>query len=148
MAERRSSIDIEAAPETVFDLLVTEHGMTSWMGTRASLDPVPGGVFAVDIAGFRARGSFVEIDRPRRVTVTWGFIESEELPPGTSTVSFELTRTTGGTRVEVVHTGLPDGELPGHADGWAHFLARLLLAATGGGLPTDTWKPQREGASP
>jgi uncharacterized protein YndB with AHSA1/START domain len=147
MAEHRSSIDSDAAPETVFEFLVTEQGMTSWMGTRASLEPVPGGRFAVDIAGFRARGSFLEVDPPRKVTVTWGFVESEELPPGTSTVSFELTRTAQGTRVDVVHTDLPDGELRGHAEGWTHFLARLTLAATDRTPPEDTWTPQREGAS-
>jgi uncharacterized protein YndB with AHSA1/START domain len=147
MAEHRSSIDIDAAPETVYEFLVTEKGMTSWMGTRASLEPVPGGSFAVDIAGFRARGSFLEVDPPRRVTVTWGFVESEELPPGTSTVSFELTRIPTGTRLEVVHTDLPEGELGGHAEGWANFLPRLALAATDRTPPEDTWTPQREGAS-
>ena len=146
MAEHRSSIDIDAAPETVFEFLVTESGMTSWMGTRATLEPVPGGTFAVDIAGFRARGSFIEVDPPRRVSVTWGFIESAELPPGTSTVLFELTRIPTGTRLEVVHTDLPDRELPGHAEGWANFLPRLTLAATNREVPDDTWTPEPKGA--
>jgi uncharacterized protein YndB with AHSA1/START domain len=146
MAEHRSSIEIEAAPETVFELLITESGMTSWMGTRALLDPVPGGDFSVDIAGFRARGSFVEVDPPRRVTVTWGFIGSEELPPGSSTVSFELTPTRAGTLVEVIHTDLPESELRGHAAGWAHFMPRLAVVAAGGEPVPDIWTPEREGA--
>jgi len=70
MAEHRTSIDIDAAPEIVFEFLVTDTGMTSWMGQWASLDPVPGGRFAVDIAGYPARGMFLEVDRPRRVTVS------------------------------------------------------------------------------
>lgn len=148
MAEHRSSIDIDASPETVFEFLITENGMRTWMGTQATLEPMPGGVFAVDIAGYRARGSFLEVDPPRRVTITWGFIESNELPPGASTVSFELTRTSNGTRLEVVHTDLPDGEVPGHAEGWAHFLPRLTRAATGHTQPEDTWTPGSEGAIP
>jgi len=142
MAEHRSSIDIHAAPEIVFDFLVTEAGMTSWMGQWASLDPVPGGQFAVDIAGYPARGSFLEVDPPRRVRVSWGFAGNESLPPGSSTVSFELTPTSAGTRVEVVHSGLPADEVPGHIEGWSHFLPRLARTAVGGQLPTDTWSPQ------
>jgi len=141
MAEHRSSVDIEASPETVFEFLVTDEGMTSWMGQWASLDPVPGGRFAVNIAGYAARGEFLEVDRPRKVTVSWGFAGNEKLPPGSSTVSFELTPTSTGTRVEVVHTDLPDSEVGGHRDGWAHFLPRLTRAAAGERLAPDTWTP-------
>ncbi len=141
MAEYRSSIDIEASPERVFDFLVTDAGMTSWMGQWASLDPVPGGHFAVDIAGYPVRGRFLEVDPPRRVTVSWGFAGDETLPPGRSTVSFALSPTSTGTRVEVVHTDLPEDGVGAHAAGWSHFLPRLVRAATGEQLPPDTWKP-------
>lgn len=141
MSEYRTSIDIDATPETVFQYLVTDAGMSAWMGQRASLDPVPGGQFAVDIAGYSARGSFLEIDPPRRMTVSWGFVESDSLPPGTSTVSFELTAISTGTRVDLVHTDLPETEVPGHIEGWSHFLPRLAQATAGVQLATDTWQP-------
>lgn len=141
MTEHRSSIDIDATPEVVFEFLVTDQGMTSWMGQWASLDPVPGGKFEVDIAGYPARGMFLEVDPPRRVTVSWGFAGHEELPPGSSTVSFELTPIKAGTRVEVVHTDLPETEVAGHLTGWEHFLRRLVRAVAGEQLPPDTWKP-------
>jgi uncharacterized protein YndB with AHSA1/START domain len=141
MAEHRSSIDIDADPEAVFEYLVTDAGMTAWMGQWASLDPVPGGRFAVDIAGYPARGMFLEVDPPRRVTVSWGFAGNDALPPGSSTVSFDLTPISAGTRVDVVHTDLPDDQVPGHADGWTHFLPRLRRAGTGEHLPPDSWTP-------
>jgi uncharacterized protein YndB with AHSA1/START domain len=141
MAEHRSSVDINASPETVFKFLVTDAGITTWMGQWASLNPVPGGEFAVNIAGYAARGSFLEVDPPRRVTVSWGFVGHEDLPPGTSTVSFELTPTTTGTRLDVIHTDLPEAEIAGHAHGWDHFLRRLTSAAAGAPLPPDNWKP-------
>jgi uncharacterized protein YndB with AHSA1/START domain len=141
VTEHRTSIDIDAPPELVFEFLVTDAGMTAWMGQWASLDPVPGGQFAVDIAGHPARGTFLEVDPPRRVTVSWGFAGSEALPPGSSTVSFELTPISTGTRVEVLHTDLPAEQVPGHAEGWDHFLPRLARAAAGEQLPPDTWTP-------
>ncbi|MFC0623416.1 SRPBCC family protein [Kribbella deserti] len=141
MSEYRTSIDINAAPERVFEFLVTEKGMTAWMGQWASLDPVPGGEFAVDIAGYPARGTFLEVDPPRRVSVSWGFAGNESLPPGASTVSFELTPMGDGTRVEVVHTDLPTAEVAGHKEGWSHFLPRLVQAAAGEEVLPSTWKP-------
>ncbi|HEX5730031.1 SRPBCC domain-containing protein [Microbacterium sp.] len=142
MAEHRSSIDIAATPETVFRYLVTDAGIIAWMGDWARVEPVPGGAFAVNIAGYGARGTFLEIDPPRRVTVSWGFEGSETLPPGSSTVSFELSPTRAGTRLEVVHTDLPEGDVPGHVEGWDHFLPRLAVAASGGTPTPDTWKPK------
>ena len=141
MTEHRTWIDIDARPERVFDFLVTDTGMTSWMGQWASLDPIPGGQFAVDVAGYPVRGMFLEVEPPRRVTVSWGFAGSESLPAGASTVSFELTPISTGTRVEVVHTDLPEGDITGHAAGWDHFLPRLKRAVAGEQLPPDSWNP-------
>jgi len=141
MAEYRTSIDIDAGPETVFQYLVTDQGMTTWMGQWASLNPVPGGRFEVNVAGYPVRGSFLEVDPPRRVTVSWGFAGHDTLPVGASTVSFELTAISTGTRVEVVHTDLPEAQVAGHAEGWRHFLPRLSHAAQGQRPPPDTWEP-------
>ncbi len=98
MAEHRTTIDIDAPPEVVFPFLVTDAGMTAWLGQWAALEPLPGGSFAVDIAGYPARGSFLVVDPPRRVMVSWGFAGNEDLPPGASTVSFKLTAIASGTR--------------------------------------------------
>lgn len=141
MTDFRTSIDIAAAPEVVFDYLVTNDGMTAWMGQHASLDPVPGGRFEVDVAGYPVRGHYLEVDPPKRVVVSWGFAGSDDLPPGASRVTFELTATDEGTRVDLTHSGLPDARLPGHRIGWAHFLPRLREAGSGHPLGTDDWRP-------
>ncbi|WP_028280619.1 SRPBCC domain-containing protein [Arthrobacter sp. H5] len=141
MPDYTTSIEVNALPETVFDYLVTEDGMTAWMGQRAALDPRPDGQFAVDIAGHAIRGHFVEIDRPRRVVLTWGMVGSDVLPPGASTVEFTLTPVAEGTRVDLVHSGLPQTEQIGHADGWSHFILRLGTAVVAGHAGPDDWRP-------
>ncbi|NNC13543.1 SRPBCC domain-containing protein [Planctomonas sp. JC2975] len=141
MPDFHASIDIEAEPDTVFDYLVTADGMTAWMGEFATLEPHRGGRFRVDIAGFPIRGEYLEVDRPNRVVVSWGIAGSEDLPPGASLVSFELTAVSGGTRVDLTHTGLPDARVPGHRAGWAHFLPRLKGAGAGHALGPDDWRP-------
>jgi uncharacterized protein YndB with AHSA1/START domain len=147
MAEYATSIDIEAAPDVVFDHLVTEDGMTAWMGQAATLDARAGGRFAVDIAGYPVRGEYLEVERPRRVVVSWGFAGSDDLPAGASTVAFTLVPTPAGTRVELVHSELPDAAVDGHADGWGHFLPRLGVVAAGGDAGADDWVPVADRAS-
>lgn len=141
MAEFRDSIDIAAAPETVFDYLTTSAGMTAWMGQYADLDPIPGGRFAVDIAGYPVRGEYLQVEHPHRVVVSWGFAGSPDLPAGASTVEFRLTPIDAGTRVDLCHSGLPETEVRGHADGWTHFLPRLGVAGAGGDAGPDAWRP-------
>lgn len=144
MAEYQTSIEIAAPPETVFEYLVTEAGMTAWMGQHAALDPQAGGTFAVDIAGHAIRGRYLHVEHPTRVVVSWGVLGSDELPVGASTVEFRLTAAEGGTRVDLTHSGLPETGLAGHADGWTHFLPRLAIAAPGGDAGPDHWSPMAD----
>ncbi len=141
MAEYTTSIEIKAPRARVFDYLVTETGMTAWMGQHATLCPEPGGTFAVDIAGHAIRGHYIHVERPHRVVVSWGVAASSDLPPDASTVEFRLTEIASGTRVDLVHSGLPDTQRGGHADGWTHFLPRLQIVATGGDAGDDDWRP-------
>ena len=136
------SIDIAAPPRVVFTFLTTEEGMTAWMGQFAELDPRQGGRFAVDISGYPVRGQYLHVEPFSRVVVSWGFAGSDDLPPGASTVEFRLIEIEGGTRVELTHSDLPDSEVPGHAEGWRHFVPRLHEAAEGGHPGPDSWLPR------
>ena len=64
---------------------------------------------------------------------------SADLPPSASRVEFVLTPVAGGTRLDLSHTGLPAPRADGHADGWQHFLARLVVTAAGDDPGPDTW---------
>jgi uncharacterized protein YndB with AHSA1/START domain len=141
VAEYTASIAIAAAPEVVFEYLTTAAGLAAWMGEHAELDPRPGGVFAVDIAGHPVRGRYLRVEPPTRVVVSWGFAGSPALPAGASTVEFRLTPIERGTRVDLTHSGLPETELTGHRDGWQHFVPRLAVVASGGDPGTDDWRP-------
>lgn len=136
------SIDIAAPPRVVFTFLTTEEGMTAWMGQFAELDPRQGGRFAVDISGYPVRGQYLHVEPYSRVVVSWGFAGSDDLPPGASTVEFRLIEIEGGTRVELTHSDLPDSKVPGHAEGWEHFIPRLHEAAEGGRPSPDSWLPR------
>ena len=123
-----TSIFVDAAPDAVFDCLVIPEMMVRWMGERALLQAVAGGRFEVDINGVLIRGQFIEVERPRRLVVSWGQLGNALLPPGASRVTFELSGERDGTLVRLVHDDLPAPEADKHAIGWPHFLGRLAVA--------------------
>jgi uncharacterized protein YndB with AHSA1/START domain len=141
-----TEIDIDASVEEVFRHLTDPTAMIRWMGQHATLDPVAGGTFAVDVNGVPVRGSYLVVDPPRRVVVSWGMAGNPDLPPGSTEVEFTLSSTSTGTRLRLVHRNLPDSEAPAHEEGWKHFLDRLLLAAAGRDPGPDNW-PETAGSS-
>lgn len=124
-------IMIDAPPETVFEFFVDPTLMRKWMGGHVVLEPRSGGRFAVDIGTNHARGSFVEVERPERVVFTWGWDGSDQVPPGSSTVTLILEPKDEGTLVRLTHADLPGGEDIRHTHGWNHYLGRLTKAAVG-----------------
>jgi uncharacterized protein YndB with AHSA1/START domain len=136
-------LQIAASPETIWELLTDEHEATRWMGQLARFDLRPGGQYRVTvIPGNTASGEFVEIDPPHRLVLTWGWEapSMSTVPPGSSTVEFELVPNDEGTLLRFRHAGLPSDESgASHGHGWDHYLARLAVAATGGDPGVDPW---------
>jgi uncharacterized protein YndB with AHSA1/START domain len=97
--------------------------------------PWPGGHFVVFFEERAVEGRYVELDPPRRLVITWGRAGSQEFGPGSSTLEVSLRPEGTGTRVEVVHLGLPEAERPRHALGWRHYLDRLGRVAEGKSVP-------------
>jgi uncharacterized protein YndB with AHSA1/START domain len=134
-------LQIDASPETVWELLTDEREATRWMGQDAAFDLRPGGRYRVGvIPGHTASGAFVEIDPPRRLVFTWGWEGENPVPPGSSTVEFELVPNGAGTLLRFRHVGLPSAEAAeSHSHGWDHYLPRLATVAGGGDAGVDPW---------
>jgi uncharacterized protein YndB with AHSA1/START domain len=112
------------------------------MGVAASLDPRPGGRYRIEVLpGDAVLGEYVELDPPRRLVQTWGWERrSGSVPPGSTTVAFDLLRRDGGTLVRITHSGLTRGvAIDKQARGWDHYLPRLAAIASGGDPGVDPW---------
>jgi uncharacterized protein YndB with AHSA1/START domain len=136
-------VAIAARPETVWEFLVDPDKLVRWMGVAASIQPRPGGVYSVEVVpGNVARGEVVEVDRPRRLVVTWGWdpASNSPVPAGSTAVEFELLTDPNGTLLRLTHRRLPDSAAASsHADGWGHYLVRLASVAIGAEPGTDPW---------
>jgi uncharacterized protein YndB with AHSA1/START domain len=126
-------VTIAARPETVFRLLTDPQEYVRWKGKLAQLEPRPGGDYRVDFPEDKGTviGEFVEVVPNRRVVFTWGWQDNETVPPGSSTVEIDLEPDGNGTRLRLVHRGLPEGAIVEHAAGWDYFLPRLTNVAEG-----------------
>jgi len=126
---------IRAQPATVFSFFTDRDRWLSWQGVTAEIDARPGGVFRMNVRGDGwASGRFVAVEPPRRIVFTWGWEgDASPVPPGSSTVEITLEPDgDGGTRLTLVHHGLPLPALDLHRDGWDHYLDRLATRAGGG----------------
>ena len=137
---------IDASPETVWEFLVDPEKIVRWKGIDAVLQLWAGGAYRVTvIPSHVAVGEIVECDPPRRLVYTWGWEGDENVPPGSTTVEYELVREGDGTRLLFAHRDLPTPEsATSHTTGWDHYLPRLAAAASGNDPGRDPWLERSE----
>jgi uncharacterized protein (TIGR03086 family) len=134
------SVFIPVDPDTAFALITEPERLRRWQTVAARVDLRAGGGYRWTITpGHSAVGTFTEIDPGKRVVFTWGWEGPAAADADASTVSITLEPGDGGTTVRLVHEGLTDDQAAGHAEGWVHYLGRLVALATTGDAGPDDW---------
>jgi uncharacterized protein YndB with AHSA1/START domain len=130
----RREFTIGTDTATVFAFFTDPQRLIRWMGVSAELDPRPGGIFMVDVnPSWVARGEFKEVVPVSRLAFSWGWEGNNHfVTPGSSLIEIDLMPSNGSTVVRFTHSGLPPEAVPGHSEGWTHYLGRLSIAASGG----------------
>jgi uncharacterized protein YndB with AHSA1/START domain len=128
---------ISAPAEQIFDLWTRPDLMVRWMSPfpgavdcKASCDLRPGGAFSLVMSSAEASrevsGTYVEIDRPRKLVFTW-------IGPLTNNVNtlvtLELNPRGDETDLVLTHERLPTSAIvEGHTRGWGHIFDHLADA--------------------
>ena len=82
-----------------------------------------------------------------RIVFTWGWEgDVSPLPPGSTTVEVSFSADGEATVVRLRHLGLPADQREAHAEGWDHYLPRLVIAAEGRDAGPDSHRDQPMGA--
>jgi uncharacterized protein YndB with AHSA1/START domain len=137
----RREVQIAAPPATVFAFLTDPQKILRWMGTEATMEPHPGGLYLVNVTGKDvARGRFTEVIPVHRLAYSFGWDEHDKnVPPGSSLIEIDLIDEANGTLLRMTHSGLPDAaSCANHDKGWTHYFARLAQAASGGDPGPDS----------
>lgn len=104
------TIDIEAEPDDVWELIVDDDERSAWFGGPSTLEPVPGGSGAfTEPDGTRRSAVVEEVDPGRRLRWSWW---PDDDPGDAATVDIDLMPVTPerpgapaiGTRVTVTET--------------------------------------------
>jgi uncharacterized protein YndB with AHSA1/START domain len=135
-------VQIAAPRATVFAFLTDPEKIVSWVGTEATSEAHPGGLYLLKgVAGDPtrvARGAFREVVPVHRLAYSFGWENGEEVPPGSSLIEIDLFEQNGGTFVRLTHSGLPNAaQCAAHNKGWAYYMDRLAIAAAGGNPGVD-----------
>jgi uncharacterized protein YndB with AHSA1/START domain len=125
---------VNAPAEQIFDLWTRPDLMVRWMSPfpgavdcKASCDLRPGGAFSLVMSSKESKrevsGTYVEIDRPRKLVFTW-------IGPLTNNVNtlvtVELTSRGDETDLVLTHERLPTPAIhEGHTRGWGNILDHL-----------------------
>jgi uncharacterized protein YndB with AHSA1/START domain len=127
---------IKARPSIVFDALTTPEGIAHWWGPdagpvlAAETDPRVGGRFRVrfrmlDASEHECAGAYLEIDKPRRLAMSWRWVGGRE-DPGESRVEIALRAIADGTELTLTHSLLNDpATRDSHEHGWSGALDKL-----------------------
>ena len=144
------SARLAAVPPAVFPYFTDPAKYVQWMGSEATLEARPGGIYEVRMSdGFRAAGRFGLVDPPRQVVFTWGFADEKAashtlhqagdatggsaMPAGSTRVTVTLEPDgDSGTRLTLRHEDLPNDELTkAHQTAWETYLPRLAARVAG-----------------
>ena len=129
----RRETHIAAPRASVFAFLTDPDKIVQWMGTEATTEVHPGGMYLLKgVGSATARGTFREVVPVHRLAYSFGWEGNEEVSPGSSLIEIDLVERDGGTLLRLTHSGLPNAaQCASHDRGWAHYLGRLAMAAAG-----------------
>lgn len=132
---------IPASPHDIYDAWLSSDGHAAMTGADAMVDPRIGGAHSA-WDGY-ITGVTVELEPGRRIVQTWRTSEFEDEhedsrievllePAGGAGTEGEGAGATGGTRVTIRHTNVPDGQLGYEQGGWQESYFEPMKAYFGG----------------
>jgi uncharacterized protein YndB with AHSA1/START domain len=137
---------IAAPPERVWAALVDPEALPAWLppgkmtGRFDRFDARPGGSYRMvltytDVSGARGKATadsdivearFVDIVPGERVVQAVDFVSDDPVNAGTMIMTWGIAAVDGGTRVDIIAEGVPDGiSAEDHAAGFASSLTNL-----------------------
>jgi uncharacterized protein YndB with AHSA1/START domain len=129
---------LSAPPDVVYDEWLDPVGMLEWMcprparAVKISLEPSVGGPLRIDIvdggSSLYVSGTFVELDRPRRLRFTWSC--SDWADPSVQSLVTVTLEACGAdeTMMTIEHKQLPPAQVDSHRHGWGTIAVQLAEA--------------------
>jgi len=109
---------LPATAKKIYEAWLSSYGHSQMTGSQAQVEGRSGGAFkAWD--GY-IWGRTLELESNRRILQAWRTSEFPEDSPD-SRVEIILEEVTEGTKITLIHTGIPEGQGDGYKQGWEDF---------------------------
>ena len=123
------TIEIDAPPGTVFDVLIKPEQLQRWIASHATVEAQVGGDYNLGWGQSPSGHKILELVAGEKLR-----LESE----GSTVVSWTLEGSGGKTRLTFVHSGFaPDQETGGLQTGWLNYISWVKSISEYG----DDWQP-------
>ncbi|MDO8670559.1 MAG: SRPBCC domain-containing protein [Dehalococcoidia bacterium] len=109
---------IPSSPQQIYDAWLSSEEHSAFTGDEARIDPVVGGRHSA--FGDYIKGLNVQLEPPHRIVQTWRTTEFPADAPD-SRLEILLDEVKGGTKVTMLHTGIPDGQAKDYEKGWLDY---------------------------
>ncbi|MCB9639947.1 MAG: SRPBCC domain-containing protein [Myxococcales bacterium] len=120
---------IPASPEEIFRSWLSSEGHTNMTGGKASIFATVGEPFSA--WGGYIQGENLELVPAKKIVQHWrtaDFAASD----ADSRVEIILTELEGGTKIEIFHTEIPEGQGPKYHQGWKeHYVEPMMSYFSG-----------------
>jgi len=118
------TVVIEAERAIVFRYFTESARWATWWGPGSTIDARPRGRAYIRHAnGIEVAGEVVEIDPPRRISFTYGFVSGKPFAAGSSLVTINLHQEGAATRLVLTHEFADAGSRDEHVQGWRYQLS-------------------------
>ena len=127
----------DATPERLFNAWTSPEQAASFMGpgtvkaTQVTMDVRPGGAYRIvmvmdDGSTMPVRGTYREVDRHRRLSMTWVWEEEEPQDERETLVTLEFVPHGARTELVLTHTGFDSAQSrDNHQHGWTAIVDQL-----------------------
>jgi activator of HSP90 ATPase len=118
-------VDLKAAPQRIYQTLLSSKDFAAFTGAPAEIDPKPGGAFS--LFGGMVVGRNIELVPNQRIVQAWRVVA--DFPEGVYTmVKFELKPQDSQTSVILDQTGFAEGDFDHLSAGWhSHYWEPLKI---------------------
>jgi activator of HSP90 ATPase len=131
---------IPASPQAIYDAWLDAKGHAAMTGGKVAVcSTTPGGIFTV--WGGYITGKNIVLEHGRRIVQSWRTTKFTAADPD-SQIEVILEPVTGGARVTVRHTNVPDGHTSYRDGGWQRSYFEPMKLYFAGAL-TPSRKPKK-----
>lgn len=125
---------LPASPAAIYAAWLSSEGHAAMTGSPAKVEAGVGGTFSA-WDGY-IWGRTLELEPDRRIVLAW---RTTEFPEGSSDSKVEilLERVNGDTKITLLHSQIPDGQVEDYKRGWEEFYFAPMRAYFAGGAGTN-----------